>query len=157
MGRKKKTYLNLQVCVQKSLELKWLLAIVLNIQARAQGIRSKGDTVDKTEIEGPLLLEFLGHLVWRQTEVKLHGVLRLGRLAEELPDTVASKSVLRQGSNRGVVLRGRAKDLQFHSSVLCTLAGILHVKIMVVVQNLRGRQEGYHHEWALIHREWPCC
>ena len=100
--------------MHQDLEVEVLLALIRDIQRGRQCILRKSDTVDKSELIRPSLLEVLAQHVMVETEIQLDGEITTsrvrGRLAQELPCGVARETMLGQGRG-SVVLRGRTEDL----------------------------------------------
>ena len=109
--------------MHQDLELKVLLALIVDMQGSRQPVLRQGDTVDKTELVRPSLPELLAQHVMGETKIQLDGEIARPRvrrgLAQELPGGVTREAMLGQGRS-GMVLRGRTENLSSASSRLAS-------------------------------------
>lgn len=88
--------------MEEALELKCLISLVLHVQLTFQLALSQRDAVDKPKLVWPLLLHRSIQHRPAQAKVQLDTVVRLAAqtftaaLAQELPETVSRKAMLRE-------------------------------------------------------------
>jgi hypothetical protein len=106
------TYADLEVSVEKGLEVESSVAIVGNNNSSVKTFRIKRDTVDESKLVGPKSLEVVADALGGKTKVELHAGARAlaGRLSKELPSRVTSKTVLGK-LGYGFVVGGSTEDL----------------------------------------------